>query len=167
LPFMSRSRLVGCERIGLVLREVFRGNVTCSMKDANQLNFVFNRTIENQIAADWKAAKVWRQLLRLAADVRLGRDDIERGIKTVNEPIGRDEVATRNIGPNLVVIEPRLVGATNARHGGLTRGLLCCQPFAALDLDILRREFNEFPPISLLDAGLHLCSQIINLAAAN
>ena len=122
---MCQSGFGGSRRLGLLFSgKVFRGDVAGTMQNANQLNAILDRAIENKVAADGKTAKVWSKFLDFAALVRRGGDGTQCGIKVINEPVGGGEITRRDVVSNFVVIEPRLARAKDSRHGAY-QGVCC------------------------------------------
>ena len=76
----------------LFLCKVFRGDVAGAMQNANQFNAIFDGTIKNQVAANGKTAQVRGKFLDFAAHVRRGSENVQCGIKMVNEPVGSGEI---------------------------------------------------------------------------
>ncbi len=88
-------------------------------------------------------------------------------VETVNQAVGGGGVPQGDVIPNFVVITPRITGAENARHGVLRRSCLGGETLAPVGFDILRGEFNKFPPVRLGDADPHFPSQTLQPGAAD
>ncbi len=93
-----------------------RGNIASAMQDANELDSIWKRAIENYVVASGQTAKVWGEIGSFPSEFRHPRKQLAFFINEIQPAVGGNRIFFGDAERRLDKIEMRLTGAQDNRH---------------------------------------------------